>query len=257
MTDPLATPAPRPRRWGRVLFVLLLPFMLTAKWWGPAALGQLAFFQLRKIEVRGVRYLDPAHIALRMRADTLQSVWADTDRMARRVASHPQISAVDIERRLPGTLVVTVREVLPIALVPGRDGLSPVDSSGRRMPIDPSRMTVDLPIAATGDTAVLALLARIRQSQGFLFSRISEAGRNGAREIVLSLAVPVPASSIAAADSAAPPPPAPVVKVRAPVGVSVQRLTDIFPVESDLARRQARVVELDLRYRDQVIARLQ
>jgi hypothetical protein len=35
------------------------------------------------------------------------------------------------------------------------------------------------------------------------------------------------------------------------------RLADIFPVESDLARRQARVKELDLRYRDQVIARLQ
>jgi len=37
----------------------------------------------------------------------------------------------------------------------------------------------------------------------------------------------------------------------------VTRLADIFPVESDLARRQLRAEELDLRYRDQVIARLQ
>jgi hypothetical protein len=45
--------------------------------------------------------------------------------------------------------------------------------------------------------------------------------------------------------------------VRLPIGLSVERLADIFPVERDLARRQAHVGELDLRYRDQVIARLQ
>jgi hypothetical protein len=48
-----------------------------------------------------------------------------------------------------------------------------------------------------------------------------------------------------------------MLRVRARVGVSAARLTDIFPVEFDLRRRGARVAELDLRYRDQVIARLQ
>jgi cell division protein FtsQ len=38
--------------------------------------------------------------------------------------------------------------------------------------------------------------------------------------------------------------------------VSVERLAEIEPVEDDLARRQLRAVEIDLRYRDQVIARL-
>jgi hypothetical protein len=47
------------------------------------------------------------------------------------------------------------------------------------------------------------------------------------------------------------------VRVRIPLGLSVERLADIFPVENDLARRQVHVGELDLRYRDQVIARLQ
>jgi hypothetical protein len=37
----------------------------------------------------------------------------------------------------------------------------------------------------------------------------------------------------------------------------VNRLADIIPVEHDLARRGAHVAELDLRFRDQVIARLQ
>jgi cell division protein FtsQ len=38
--------------------------------------------------------------------------------------------------------------------------------------------------------------------------------------------------------------------------VTLARLSDIEPVERDLAQRQLRPVELDLRYRDQVIARL-
>jgi cell division protein FtsQ len=38
--------------------------------------------------------------------------------------------------------------------------------------------------------------------------------------------------------------------------VTVYRLGDVLPVELDLARRQLQVAELDLRFRDQVIARL-
>jgi hypothetical protein len=45
--------------------------------------------------------------------------------------------------------------------------------------------------------------------------------------------------------------------VRAMLDVTPDRLAEIFPVEADLAKRQARVAELDLRFRDQVIARLQ
>jgi hypothetical protein len=45
--------------------------------------------------------------------------------------------------------------------------------------------------------------------------------------------------------------------VRAMQDVSVERLAEIAPVEEDLARRQLRVAEIDLRFRDQVIARLQ
>jgi len=43
--------------------------------------------------------------------------------------------------------------------------------------------------------------------------------------------------------------------VRTRLDVSLNRLAEIDPVLTDLARRQVRVAELDLRYRDQVIAR--
>ena len=45
--------------------------------------------------------------------------------------------------------------------------------------------------------------------------------------------------------------------VRAMQDVTLERLADIEPVEADLRRKQLRVAEIDLRYRDQVIARLQ
>jgi cell division protein FtsQ len=44
--------------------------------------------------------------------------------------------------------------------------------------------------------------------------------------------------------------------VRAMKDVTLERLADIDPVEADLERKQLRAAEIDLRYRDQVIARL-
>ncbi len=261
MTDPGESTPPRRRRWGRIIFVVLLPFALAARWLAPPLLGQLAFFQLRNIRVEGTRYMDPRQVALRMRADTLQSIWDDTEVLARRIASHPQVASVDIDRRLPGTLIVRITEIAPVALVPGRNGLDAVDSLGRVLPVDPSRTPIDLPVAASGDTSLLGLLGRLRSEQAFLFSRISDASRAGTGEIVLYLTVqPTPVATAPVLDSltAARPAQQPrILRVRVPVGVSVQRLSDIFPVEIDLARRKAMVAELDLRYRDQVIARLQ
>ena len=45
--------------------------------------------------------------------------------------------------------------------------------------------------------------------------------------------------------------------VRAMHDVTLDRLAEIDPIEEDLARRNVRVAEIDLRFRDQVIARLQ
>ena len=44
--------------------------------------------------------------------------------------------------------------------------------------------------------------------------------------------------------------------VRANDDLTLQRLADVEPVEQDLAHKQLRATEIDLRYRDQVIARL-
>ena len=231
------TTAPRPRRWGRIAAVVLVAAALVASpWWGPAALARLAFFRVRRVEIEGARYLAPSDIVARLAVDTLTSVWTDLGPLARRVEQDPLVADAQVTRRLPGTLVVTVKEKVPVALVSGRGGFRSFDDAGAALPIDPSRVPVDLPILAAPDSALLRLLGEVRERSPGLFARISEVRRVGKRELLVRLAT---------------------VPVRAMSDVRAERLTDILPVESDLARRQAHVVELDLRYREQVIARLE
>jgi cell division protein FtsQ len=104
------------------------------------------------------------------------------------------------------------------------------------MPLDPSRTPVDLPVLARRDTALLRLLAEIRVHDPAFFARVSEARRAGRDELVLELVT---------------------VPVRVRPDVSLDRLAQISSVERDLVRRGVRAVELDLRFRDQVIARFQ
>jgi cell division protein FtsQ len=226
----------RDRRWRLVALGVIVLALVTSPWWGRAALRRMAFFRVRNVEIVGARYLQASDVVARLAVDTTASVWDDLERLEARVRSHPQVAGVEIGRRLPGTLVVRVTENLPVALVPSRGGFQAVDARGRPLPIDPSRSNVDLPIVARRDTALLRLMADVRRVSPALYARVSEVRRAGQGEIVVRL-VSVP--------------------VRAAVQVTAERLAEIIPVEEDLARRGAAVAELDLRFRDQVIARLQ
>ncbi|HET9775559.1 MAG TPA: FtsQ-type POTRA domain-containing protein [Gemmatimonadaceae bacterium] len=237
----------------KILGALLLVAVIMAAGWGvQSAARQMAFFRVRKVEIRVARYLQPGEIIARMKIDTLASLWNDLEPYRQRVKQHPQVSDASISRRLPGTLVVTIRENLPVALIQTRTGLLAYDSLGTQLPIDPSRTSLDLPIVASRDPVLLKLVGAIRTAVPKVFARIEEVRRTGRDEILLTLSrdtSEIPGGTVAS--TGAP------LRVRVPVGLSVERLADIFPVETDLARRQAHVDELDLRYRDQVIARLQ
>ncbi len=240
----------------KILGALLLVAIIMAAGWGArAGARKMAFFRVRTVEIRGTRYLQPNEILARLQIDTLTSLWDDLEPLRQRVRRHPQVSDVRIERRPPGTVVVIVQENLPVALIQTASGLLPFDSLGRQLPIDPSRTNLDLPIVASRDPVLLKLVGAIRGAEPRLFARIEEARRTGRDEILLTLAPRAEDASGAARKPATPQRKS--LRVRVPVGLSVERLADIFPVESDLARRQVHVGEIDLRYRDQVIARLQ
>jgi len=210
--------------------------LLAAPWWGPHVLSHLSFFRVRNVEVSGYRYLAPDDVVKRLRLDSTSSVWADLGELERRVEMHPQVKSATVDRDLPGTLVVRVTENSPIAYVQTNGGLRAVDKDGRFLPIDPTRIAIDLPVLAKADTVLLHLLANVKSVSPALFGEISDIRRTGGTDIALTLST---------------------AQVRALASISAQRLADIIPVEADLARRKARVTELDLRFRDQVIARTQ
>ena len=224
-------------RWVLATLGIGLLLLAASPLWGPRLLRNLAFFRVRKVEIVGARYTAPAELLERMKIDTTRSVWDPMGPIETRVRSHPQLSDVVVTRRLPGTLVVQVTERRPVALVNSPGGLRAVDERGVRLPLDPSRTPVDAPVvmAAPRDTAVYHLLSRMQREAPALYAKLSSVRSTGGDEIVLQIAD---------------------LTVRAMTSVTLARLGDIDPVERDLARRQLRPAELDLRYRDQVIARL-
>ena len=233
--------------------LFLIGVIMAAGYGARAAAREMAFFRIRKVEIRGAKYLAASEIVTRLKVDTLASLWDDLEPYRERVKHHPQVADVKVSRRLPGTLVVSIRENPPVALIQTASGLQPYDSLGKQLPIDPARTSLDLPIVATGDPVLLKLVGAIRATEPRVFARIEEVRRIGRDEILLTLS-----RSLDSAERASNSPKASrTLRVRVPVGLSVDRLADIFPVEGDLARRQLHVDELDLRYRDQVIARLQ
>jgi len=231
------------RKWRFLILLLLAAVLAPASWLARRSASRMDYFHVRAVHVRGARYLDQKKIVELLALDTTRSVWDDMTPLVRRLDTLPQIAAVAVERRLPGTIVVTIREKQPVALVQGSRGLEPVDNAGVVLPIDLSIHDLDLPIALQRDVPMLALIGAIRAGTPALYSRIATVSRDGKSDVLIHLlAAPGLAGTL---------------RVRAPLGVSVSRLADIFPVESDLLRRRANVAELDLRYRDQVIARLQ
>lgn len=217
--------------------LLLIGFAFFIPRWSKRFVHEMTYFHVRSIEIRGTRYLQPTDIVTRLRVDTTRSLFDDVTALEARLRTHPQIANAHITRRPPSTLIVTITENLPVALVPSDDGLDPYDSAGHKLPIDPSRTPVDLPVLSTIDLPALRLLGALRSTHSKVYDRLSQVQRVGPNDVILVLT--------------------PLLRVRTAVGVAPDRLQDIFPVESDLARRSERPAELDLRYRDQVIARLQ
>jgi cell division septal protein FtsQ len=230
------TSGPRVPRLKLALFGIGALLALTVPLWMPLLLRRMDFFRVRRLEIVGTRYIASSDIVSRANVDTTRSVWDPTSPIAARVKAHPGVQTVAVSRKLPGTLVITVTEYQPIALVPGPQGFRVFDARGVALPIDPARVDVDAPVLAAADPSLLRLLAAMRATMPDLYRRVSELKRVSASELLFQL------------DDA---------PVRTMATVSLDDLNQIAPVEEDLRKRSLRVTELDLRYKDQIIARLQ
>lgn len=223
----------RLRRWWVVVGGVLV---LSAGWWGPPALRPFSFFAVRRIEVVGTRYLEPATVAAALRLGPKASVWADTKTMERRLAELAGVRSATVVRRLPSTLVVTVVELEPVALAEGPTGLVPVDDSGRPLPYDPAVAPVDVPVIERAASPLVATLAAIRATDYGLFADITaaRAAAGGGGDVVLDL------------DDGR-------VRLMTPLDPAVVRA--VSAVRRDLAARGQTWQELDGRFHGWVVVR--
>lgn len=135
---------------------------------------RLAFFRVRQVEVIGTRYLDPADVARRLSLGRDASTLDRLDKVRQAAVAVPGVLSATVERTLPNTLRIILREAVPVALVSLNDRLVLVDSAGRILPFDPVAAPMSLPIAER-DTLTARLLGRIMASDPILFASIESA----------------------------------------------------------------------------------
>jgi cell division septal protein FtsQ len=205
-----------------------------ALWFGlPGLLRRLDFFRVRRVEIAGLQYLDPAKVIAALKLSPKASVFDDPAPLRRRVYAMPGVNGVEVGRRLPGTLEIELIEAVPVAIASRGDGLALLDARGRVLPFDPLRSAPDLPLAANGDAVVTGVLARVRDSDPDLFARIGAAWRVGP-DVVLEVGGR---------------------RLWFGAQVSAEDIRAVTAVEQALARSGRAYQELDGRFAGQVIVR--
>lgn len=160
------------------VFALLVVLGGSAVWFGgPALLRHVSFFRVRRVELVGVNSSRPDVVVRAMRLPARGNVFDDLRPYAARVLALPGVRSAEIHRRLPGTLVVEVREAPAVALAP-RDGrLAMVGRNGKFLAFDPAVSAPDLPLVDRPDPVVARVLGRLQEIDPELFSRITTASQ--------------------------------------------------------------------------------
>jgi hypothetical protein len=195
--------------------------------------GRMDFFRVRAVEVRGARNLRPEAVVRRLPVRRGESIFDDLDPVRRAADLIPGLRSVRVGRRLPGTLVVTVQEIEPVAYVMRRGRLEFVGANGEVLQLDPTVSGPDLPLAEAADSTVAGFLARLRATDAAFFARVVTAGRRG-DDIVLGSG-------------------SQRYLFRPDAGAEVIR--SVLFVEQDLTSNGRAWRELDARFADQIVVR--
>lgn len=156
----------------------------TVPLWAPSVLSRMPFFAVEEVGVVGARYVPPGEVARRAGIGAGASVWDDPTTWERLVEAHPLVREATVSRAGFDRLEVQVREVTPVALVPG-SGLVPVDATGTTVPLDPAEAGLDLPILAGARTedgrlagadgrTLLRVLVTLREAEPEFVRHVSE-----------------------------------------------------------------------------------
>ncbi|HET8634135.1 MAG TPA: FtsQ-type POTRA domain-containing protein [Gemmatimonadales bacterium] len=146
---------------------------------GPLVARQVDFFRVRRVEFAGLRYGSPEAALARLALPRTLNLFEDLAAVEKRANAIPGVRSAQVSRRLPGTLVVTLQERVPVALVPSGGSLRLMDAGGKVLPFDPARSAPDLPVAATAAPQIGRLLASVRRLDPALFGKVTAAGLRG------------------------------------------------------------------------------
>lgn len=213
-----------------------------AVWVGaPPVLRRLAFFRVRQVELVGIHHLSPDAVIAVLRLSPRASVFDDTHVLATRLRGLRGVAEARVARRLPAALKITVREVQPVALVPGERGMVVLDAGAHPLPFDAARSGLDLPVAASADSGVIAVLALVQAVDPALFQDITGArryGRGGSGGSAGSVLLELESRRVLVDQDAGP-----------------EVIRAVVQVTQDLAAKARPYVELDARYAGQVVVR--
>ena len=145
----------------------------------PLGLRHLEFFQVRRVEIVGMQYLDAARILGAAEIPPRASIFDDHAPIEARLRDLPGVKAAAVGHRAPGTLRIELTEAVPVALTPRGDRLAMVNSGAQVLPFDPLGSSPDLPVLIGGGALVAGALARVRELDPGLFARIDAAWRVG------------------------------------------------------------------------------
>lgn len=238
----------------RELRILLATVLLGAAWtWGgrvPEALSVMEAFRVTEVEIRGVRYLTRSDVLEAIRVGPETSVWGDLDSWAEALRAHPLVRTVEVERRIPNALVITIGERVPVALV-WTPTVVPVDEEGILLPLDPAEHRLDLPLVDVGRAPaagsrllpgqareLVAEVARLMSIDTAFLQMVSEV-RWGERRTIVARWIE------------------PDVEFLLPLGVSQDRLREALNALAHAASNTSGEVPevIDLRFADQVVVR--
>jgi cell division protein FtsQ len=116
----------------------------------PGLLARVPIFDVSTVRVEGTSLVDDREILARAAIPDTANVWHDATGWETAVAAHPMVRRVRVRTDWPSTLVVEVEERVPVAYV-ATPVLELVDEDGRLLPLDPTRVALDLPVVRLGE----------------------------------------------------------------------------------------------------------
>jgi len=108
---------------------------------------QSSIFAIQSIEVNGAKFLTPDEVRKLTGLSPGTNIFkADLKAAANKIALHPLVKRVEVDRSLPSTVVIGITERQPVGLVPYRGSFLEVDQEGYYLAQVPAGYQGSLPV---------------------------------------------------------------------------------------------------------------